>query len=53
MQERLETLLAHSPALRQAYTLREELTTIFDTARSKADGLRRIRFWRQRWCAVV
>src|SRR5829696_4641805 len=32
----------------QAYTLREELTTIFDTARSKADGLRRIRFWRQR-----
>jgi transposase len=47
-QERLEALLAHSPALRQAYTLREELTTIFDTARSKADGLRRIRFWRQR-----
>jgi transposase len=24
------------------------LTTIFDTARSKTDGLRRIRFWRQR-----
>lgn len=47
-QQRLEALLAHSPALRQAYTLREELTTIFDTARSKADGLRRIRFWRQR-----
>lgn len=47
-QERLDALLAHSPALRQAYTLREELTVIFDTARSKADGLRRIRFWRQR-----
>jgi len=47
-QERLDTLLAHSPALRQAYTLREELTVIFDTARSKADGLRRIQFWRQR-----
>ena len=46
--ERLDALLAHSPALRQAYTLREELTVIFDTARSKADGLRRIRFWRQR-----
>ena len=47
-QERLDTLLAYSPALQQAYTLREELTVIFDTARSKADGLRRIRFWRQR-----
>jgi transposase len=47
-QARLDTLLAYSPALRQAYTLREELTTIFDTARSKADGLRRIHFWRQR-----
>jgi len=47
-QARLHVLLAHSPALRQAYTLREELTAIFDTARSKADGLRRIRFWRRR-----
>jgi transposase len=47
-QARLDALLAYSPALRQAYTLREELTTIFDTARSKADGLRRIRFWRGR-----
>jgi transposase len=47
-QERLKTLLAYSPALEQAYLLREQLTTIFDTARSKADGLRRIRFWRQR-----
>jgi transposase len=47
-QERLDMLLAYSPALRQAYTLREELTVIFDTARSKADGLRRLHFWRQR-----
>jgi transposase len=47
-QQRLDTLLSYSPQLKQAYTLREELTRIFDTARSKADGLRRIRFWRQR-----
>lgn len=47
-QERLDGLLAHSPALQKAYTLREELTRLFDTARSKADGLRRLRFWRQR-----
>ena len=46
--ERLDTLLAYSPALQQAYTLREQLTTIFDTARSKADGLWRIRCWRRR-----
>src|SRR5436190_2046695 len=32
--ERLEGVLVHSPALRHAYTLREKLTTIFDTARS-------------------
>ena len=47
-QERLATLLGYSPALAQAYTLREQLTSIFDTARSKKDGLRRIRFWRAR-----
>src|SRR5215216_2352452 len=47
-QERLETLLACSPPLRQAYILREQLTAIFDTARSKADGLRRLRLWRRR-----
>ncbi len=44
-QERLTTLLQHSPALQQAHTLREELTRLFETARSKADGLRRIRCW--------
>jgi transposase len=47
-QARLSGLLAYSPALRMAYTLREELTTIFNTARGRADGLRRIHFWRQR-----
>jgi transposase len=47
-QARLDGLLAHSRALTLAYTLREELTTIFDTARSKKDGLRRMRYWRQR-----
>jgi transposase len=47
-QSQVDALFAHSPAIKAAYTLREELTTIFDTARSKADGLRRIRFWRQR-----
>src|SRR5215212_6953890 len=45
---RLDRFLVHSPALQQAIPLREELTTIFDTARGRADGLRRIRFWRQR-----
>lgn len=44
----LERFLVHSPALQQAITLREELTTIFETARGRADGLRRIRFWRER-----
>jgi transposase len=47
-QERLARLFTLSPALERASTLREELTRIFDTARSKADGLRRIHFWRRR-----
>jgi len=42
-QQRLSTLLTYSPALKMAYRLREELTTIFDTARGRADGLRRMR----------
>lgn len=46
--QQLKRLFGLSPALEQAYTLREELSRIFDTARSKADGLRRIRFWRGR-----
>jgi hypothetical protein len=47
-QERLEALLSYSPALRHADRLREQLTAIFDTARSKKDGLRRIECWRRR-----
>lgn len=47
-QERLDALFAHSPALKQAYELREELTTIFNTARSKAVGVRRIKAWRHK-----
>ncbi len=44
-QERLDALFGHSRALKQAYELREELTTIFNTARSKAVGVRRIKAW--------
>jgi transposase len=47
-QARLESLFAHSPMLKQAYALREQLSVIFDTARSKKDGLRRIGYWRAR-----
>ncbi len=47
-QQRLATVLAYRPALTRAYRLREELSSIFDTARSTPDGLRRLRFWRQR-----
>ena len=46
--ERLERLFNYSPALRKAYELREQLTAIFDSARSKKDGKRRMRYWRQR-----
>jgi transposase len=45
---RLDILLAASPTLKQAYSLREELTTIFDTAGSKTEGLERIGEWRQK-----
>lgn len=47
-QERLDALFAHSPSLKEAYELREQLTTIFDTARSKAAGMRRIKAWRRK-----
>jgi transposase len=45
---RLERLFGLSPALKQAVKLRDQLTAIFETARSKLDGLRRLRFWKQR-----
>jgi transposase len=41
-------VFAHSPCLKQAHAFREQLTTIFDTARSKAEGIRRIKAWRRR-----
>lgn len=42
---RLDRLLALSPAIAQAHALREALTAIFDTTRSKAAGLRKLRIW--------
>lgn len=45
--DRLVRLFELSPALKQAYELRETLTAIFDTARSKAEGLRQIKRWRK------
>ena len=47
-QERLERLFTLSPQLKQAYKLREKLTEVFDTARSKAAGIRRINAWRKK-----
>jgi transposase len=44
-QRRLAVLFEHSPQLKQAYDLREELSGIFASARSKAEGLRRIKGW--------
>jgi transposase len=46
-QDRLARLFAHAPQRKQAYDLREQLTTIFDTARANAEGLRRIHRWRR------
>jgi transposase len=46
--ERLAHLFTHSPQLQQAYNFREQLTTIFDTAGSKAEGIRRIKAWRRK-----
>jgi transposase len=46
-QERLPHLFAQSPPLQQAYDLREALRTSFDTARSKAEGIQQIKWWRQ------
>jgi transposase len=45
--ERLRCLFEQAPRLQQAYELREALTTIFDTARSKAEGIKQIKRWRQ------
>ncbi len=45
--DRLAQLFELSPTLKQAYDLREALTTIFDTARSKAEGIRQMKRWRR------
>ncbi len=41
----LRRLLAHSPALHQAYTFRTELTAIFDTKLSRKQGETCLRKW--------
>jgi transposase len=46
---RLRTLFQHAPKLHQAYTLREELTAIFNMDLSLAEGRSRL----QRWTAKV
>lgn len=46
--DRLQRLFAQSPALEEAYLLREELTRIFDRTRSKAAGRRRLKDWRRK-----
>jgi transposase len=47
--EKLDRLFAHSPALKAAYTLRELLTEVFDTAPSKAQAS----VYLQGWCGLV
>ncbi len=46
---RLRTLFQYTPKLHRAYTLREELTAIFNMALDPADGRRRL----QKWVAKV
>ena len=46
---RLRTLFQYSPDLHQAYTLREELTAIFNTNLSQSEGQHRL----ERWIAKV
>lgn len=46
-QKRLDGLFAYSPQLKMAYEFREQLTSIFDTARSKSAALRQIKAWRR------
>lgn len=42
---RLRRLLRHTPRLHQAYTLREELTAIFNQSSSVQEARRRLRAW--------
>lgn len=50
-QQRLERLFQHAPALRTAYDLRQDLTRIFDTAPSRAEGLIQLQAWERRVAA--
>jgi transposase len=45
--ELLERLFSHSPQLKLAYELREQLTTIFETELTKQEATEKIRLWRQ------
>ena len=47
-QELLDRVFAHSPALKQAHTFREELTDIFEQDLSKAQATREIKAWQKR-----
>lgn len=47
--QRLHRLFAHAPTLKLAYTLREELTAIFELPVTKAQAQQRLR----KWCAKV
>lgn len=44
----LHRLFAHSPSLHQAYTLREELTAIFEQDLTKAEATEKIQQWQER-----
>ena len=46
-QDRLTRVLEHAPPLKPAYDLRAQRPTLFDTARSQAEGRRRIHRWRR------
>jgi len=46
--ELLELLFSHSPALKQAYDFREDLTAIFDKPLSKEEATKEIEAWRQK-----
>lgn len=50
-QELLARVFAHSPVLKQAYSLREELTDIFEQELTKAQATREIKAWQERVAA--
>jgi transposase len=47
-QKQLRRLLAHSPQLHQAYSLRQELTAIFDMRLSRKQGKNRLLKWMEK-----